>query len=136
MQDKPSGAGHESATSTAQEDHRDQAGVHRCCGRLTCGALLARTPRNQFLLWLLSEFPGSVFGSAKQIQQKTPRRGGGALLGLLQGGENCERGDGKPDVACPCGVLSDYLRLKPVGKGADWRITGASSEAADERKAA
>jgi hypothetical protein len=29
MQDKPSGAGHESATSTAQEDHRDQAGVLR-----------------------------------------------------------------------------------------------------------
>lgn len=29
MQDKPSGAGHERATSTAEEDHRDQAGVLR-----------------------------------------------------------------------------------------------------------
>jgi hypothetical protein len=29
MHDKPSGAGDESATSTAKEDHRDQAGVFR-----------------------------------------------------------------------------------------------------------
>ena len=29
------------------------------------------------------------FGSTKPPQQKTPRRGGGALLGLLQGGEIC-----------------------------------------------
>jgi hypothetical protein len=29
MHDKPSGAGDESATTTAQEDHRDQAGVLR-----------------------------------------------------------------------------------------------------------
>jgi hypothetical protein len=60
-------------------------------------------------------------------QQKTPRRGGGALLGLLQGGENWGRGEAKPNLACLCGSEFDHLQLNPVGKVADWRITGASA---------
>lgn len=57
--------------------------------------------------------------------RKRPAGGGGALLGLLQGGD-WERGEAKPDLACPCGGMSGYLRLNPAEKVGDWRITGAS----------
>jgi hypothetical protein len=43
----------------------------------------------------------------------------------LQGGETWRR-EGEPASACSRGSTSDYLWLGPVGKVADWRITGAS----------
>src|SRR4051794_6936445 len=97
--------------------------------------MLADTPSSTRLL---SEFSGLVFGSAKPPQQKTPRRGGGALLGLLQGGEICisiyvdpwevgepglcrvrrcgkQRGDistrGSTKKSCRCSLVGFLLRI-------------------------
>ena len=67
--------------------------------------------------------------SRAQYNRKRPAGGGGALLGLLQGGEDCEALEQKPDLACCCGAESDCVRLLPVVWGWDWRITGASRSA-------
>ena len=67
-------------------------------------------------------------GSLELHNRKRPAGGGGALLGLLQGGENWERGEGKPDLACRCGGGSGCRRLFPVAQVADWRTTGAPRE--------
>ena len=65
-------------------------------------------------------------GFLKPPQQKTPRRGGGALLGLLQGGENCLAVGQEWDLACRRGAASDCARLFPITTVADRRIDGAS----------
>jgi hypothetical protein len=64
-------------------------------------------------------------GSSLGSQQKTPRRGGGALLGLLQGGENCKVPLVKRDFAWEWEMLCGCVRLFPVYLVADWRATGA-----------
>jgi hypothetical protein len=73
-------------------------------------------------------------GLRSSQNRKRPAGGGGALLGLLQGGENWGRGEAEPDLALPCGAASGCRRLYPVRQAINWRTAGASCGAENDGK--